>query len=98
MTLHSLEEDIRRIAVDARAVYRERLADLDLETKIDLRKDSHEGVLDAELRITFLRDGNPVDALEGFVIKGSQAAVSNEELESWLHEGMRDVLAKHQSV
>jgi hypothetical protein len=98
MTLHSLEEGIRRIAIDARAAYQERLTDLGLEAKIDLRKDFREGVLDAELRITFLRDGNLVDALEGFVIKGSQAAVSNEELGSWLHEGMRDVLAKHQSV
>jgi hypothetical protein len=98
MTIHSLEENIRRIAIDAQAAYRERLTDVGLETKIDLRKDFHEGVLDAELRITFLRDGNMVDALESFVIKGSQATVSNEELESWLHEGMRDVFAKHRSV
>jgi len=98
MTLRSPEEDIRRIAIDVRAAYRERLIALGLETKIDLRKDFHEGVLDAELRITFLRNGTLVDALEGFVIKGSQATASNEELESWLHEGMRDVLVKHRSV
>lgn len=55
-------------------------------------------MLDAELQMTFLRSANLIDLLEGFVIKDDIAVVSDEELASWLHQGIQDVLAKQQTT
>jgi hypothetical protein len=92
--LYSLENDLRQVAIDTRTSYARQLDELGLEAKIGFRKRFQGGAVNAEIQVTFMRNGDLVDALEGLVIKASAPAVSNEELASWLHEGMRDVIAK----
>jgi hypothetical protein len=71
--IYELERSVQRIALEARDRHAQ-LSRLGLDAKIDLLKQFHDGLLKAELRMSFLRGGDLVDALEaltGVTRKGS---------------------------
>jgi hypothetical protein len=95
--LFDLESAIRKTAIEVRSVYARRLADLGLDAKIGLRKSFQNGAWNIELQINFMRGVDLIDALEGFVIKDGRLAVSDDELRSWLHDNMQDVVERRSS-
>lgn len=91
---HAFEDDIRQTALDARADYTRQLEASGLEARIALSKAFRDGRLNAELLIQFFHNNELVDALEGTVIRDSADFVPMEELRSWLHEGLSDVISR----
>ncbi len=87
--VRELELSACRIALEVRNEYAERLDRAKLEPQVGLLKHFHDGLLSAELRVSFLREGDLVDALEALIIKNGMTLVSDVELTTWLREGMR---------
>jgi len=89
----TFEQSVVDMTVRTTKEFSGRLQDVRLSVRSGLRKEFKNGLLDAELSLSFYRDNDFVDALETFVIKKGAPTVSLTDLEPWLRDGIQDVVS-----
>lgn len=92
--IHAFEQGTRDLVARILTEFSEQLQGAELTVKPSFRKEFKEGRLNAELRVSFYRDDDLADALEGFIVRNGVPVVSLLELESWLRDGIKDVLSR----
>jgi hypothetical protein len=91
--IRTFEQSVIDVAIRVTGGFSDRLHNTGLSVKTDIRKEFKDGLLSAELRLSFYRDNDLVDALEAFIVKDGAPVVALADLESWLRDGIEDVLS-----